>query len=190
MKKLLFLFFVTVLAVVVSGIVIGADDKPAKSESAGGERIRVRPRDMRARRAEGGGADRKTDGKRGREMMVERKIKQITANLERNAKANKAFVAQLEEIKKVAKKEKAKKTVAKTQEYIDKYTKELNEQKAAVQKEIEAFKNRMEEVPQPGTKPERVGSHRRDYRRGQKRPVDEGQKAEDKDGEKNVKIKD
>ena len=161
MRKLVFIAFLAVLVVVVSGVVVGKEVKPVKPVKPGPGAGAVRPapgagrlRPARPVRPDKAGVSSRPNMNSSREKFVEDKIKQVASDLGSQAKAHKDFIAQLGEIKKIAAGEKAKKTVAKIQELIDKENKKFaNEEKAAMKK-FEAFKTRMREGLRraPGTR--------------------------------------
>jgi hypothetical protein len=189
MKKLMFIAFVTVLVVALSGNVIGKDDKPVK---AGSESVEVSPASPRAghlrpkrpkRPDVVGRGGRKPAMNRSREQFVESKVKQMKLNLERQVTVHEEFVAQLEEIKKIAIGEKAKKTAAKIQELIDNDNDKFAKKQKAMKKEMELFKARMKESPrQRGTGPQRSLGPRPP--KGKRGGGEELQKGGDKVGEK------
>jgi len=129
----------TVLIVTATIFAADKSEKPTRGKLANTQLERQRPKAPDRTRSMSEKMDPRA---RSMEMMVERQTKKVQAEIDKELAGHKAFIGKLENIKKSALKEKAKKTAEMITEVIEEKNKEFEQKSQSLQKRLEAIKER------------------------------------------------
>lgn len=175
-KKLLSVSIMLTLLICAAALFAENDKKQSPKPQKGEKTRKMRPETPNARRRP------RTYSSKGRETLIEQRIKQMQAEIDRQKKKQKDFISELEAIKKQAKKENAPKTADMLNSLIKSKNDEFQAKIKGSQKRLDEFKKRMtrtmkKDIPEKNKPPK--GAGRRLNPRGYK-PSNSNSKKTDK----------